>query len=162
MEPTPENMQHLGNFLGQTLSPDPATRKGAEAQLTQAKVQAGYSLLLLRLIVTDSYPSEIRLQAAIQFKNLVNQHWAASEIHDYHLCDQDQKNIKARTHPPCLGQRSPRVEKHPPDERRALTWMLPADRHVPVLCMPPSRIPGVAPFCFPASSHAISSSHRAE
>lgn len=117
MEPTPENMQHLGTFLGQTLSPDPATRKGAEAQLTQAKVQAGYSLLLLRLIVADSFPAEIRLQAAIQFKNLVNQHWAASEIHDYHLSDIDKAHIKASL--------CPRAAPSPPPPRLAPPLMPP-------------------------------------
>lgn len=150
MEPTPENMQHLGNFLGQTLSPDPATRKGAEAQLGQAKVQAGYSLLLLRLIVTDSYPSEIRLQAAIQFKNLVNQHWSASEVHDYHLCEQDQKNIKARIDPlpwtekPSTTASHPKTYHHsnvadasPHDDCRAFRPVYAAESHH-LLCLPPS------------------------
>jgi hypothetical protein len=148
MEPTPENMQHLGNFLGQTLSPDPATRKGAEAQLSQAKVQAGYSLLLLRLIVTDSYPSEIRLQAAIQFKNLVNQHWSASEVHDYHLCEQDQKNIKARIGPLPLTEKPSRLppntckqgniaDASPHDDCRALRPMHAAELHR-LPCLPHS------------------------
>jgi len=88
-------MQHLAGFLGQTLAPDPAARKQAEAQLGAAKVQAGYSILLLRMITQAQFPAEIRLQAAIQFKNLVNQHWAASEAHDYHLSDGDKATIKA-------------------------------------------------------------------
>mmetsp|Transcript_33282 Transcript_33282/g.84031 ORF Transcript_33282/g.84031 Transcript_33282/m.84031 type:complete len:988 (+) Transcript_33282:209-3172(+) len=95
MEPTPDNMQHLSGFLGQTMSPDPATRKGAEAQLTAAKVQPGYALLLLRMILQDQFPAEIRLQAAIQFKNLINQHWAASETHDYSMSEGDKSSIKA-------------------------------------------------------------------
>ena len=73
MDPTPENLQHLSNFLGQTLSPDAAARKQAEAQLTGAKAQAGYPLLLLRLVCSGSVPEQIRLQGAIQFKNLVLQ-----------------------------------------------------------------------------------------
>ena len=95
MEPTPENMGHLVGFLSQTVSADPAARKAAEAQLGQAKVQQGYSLLLLRVVVAADAPPDVRLQGAIQFKNLVNQHWQASEIHDYHLADADKAAVKA-------------------------------------------------------------------
>jgi exportin-2 (importin alpha re-exporter) len=95
MEPTAENMQHLGNFLSQTLSPDTAVRKQAEAQLSQAKLQGGYATLLLRLIIQPQFPAEIRMQAAIQFKNLVNQHWVSSETHDYSLSDVDKMAVKS-------------------------------------------------------------------
>mmetsp|Transcript_53150 Transcript_53150/g.108402 ORF Transcript_53150/g.108402 Transcript_53150/m.108402 type:complete len:986 (-) Transcript_53150:196-3153(-) len=94
MEPTADNLQHLANFLSQTLVPDPAARKQAEVQLTHAKVQQGYPVLLLRLVVTNEIQPEIRLQGAIQFKNLVNQHWVASETHDYHLSEDDKAAVK--------------------------------------------------------------------
>ena len=95
MEPTAENMGHLVGFLSQTVSADPAARKAAEAQLGAAKVQQGYALLLLRVVVAPDAPPDVRLQGAIQFKNLVNQHWQASEIHDYHLFDADKAAVKA-------------------------------------------------------------------
>mmetsp|Transcript_1960 Transcript_1960/g.4575 ORF Transcript_1960/g.4575 Transcript_1960/m.4575 type:complete len:987 (-) Transcript_1960:193-3153(-) len=95
MEPTPENLQHLATFLSQTLVPDPATRKQAEVQLAHAKVQQGYPVLLLRLVVANDVQPEIRLQGAIQFKNLVNSHWVSSETHDYHLGDADKATVKA-------------------------------------------------------------------
>jgi len=95
MDPTPENLQHLSNFLGQTLSPDAAARKQAEAQLTGAKAQAGYPLLLLRLVCSGSVPEQIRLQGAIQFKNLVLQHWVVSEVHDFHVAESDKPAVKA-------------------------------------------------------------------
>ena len=74
MEPTAENMGHLVGFLAQTVSADPAARKAAEAQLGAAKVQQGYALLLLRVVVAGDADPNVRLQGAIQFKNLVNQH----------------------------------------------------------------------------------------
>jgi len=95
MEPTSENMGHLVGFLTQTVSGDPAARKAAEAQLASAKVQQGYALLLLRVVVAEEAPPDVRLQGAIQFKNLVNQHWQASEIHDYHLGDADKAAVKS-------------------------------------------------------------------
>ena len=95
MNPTPENLQHLANFLGQTLSPDPTARKGAEAQLNQAKVQPGYPLLLLRLVGASEPAAEIRLQGAIQLKNLINNHWIASESHDFSISDADKAAVKA-------------------------------------------------------------------
>lgn len=94
MELTQENMQHLAGFLGQTLAPDQAARKQAESQLAAAKIQSGYSMLLMRLITLAEFPAEIRLQAAIQFKNLINQHWSTSETHDYHLSDGDKAAVK--------------------------------------------------------------------
>lgn len=94
MEPTQENMKHLANFLGQTLLPDPAVRKQAEHQLSAAKLQPGYSGLLLHLVVQADFPAEIRLQGAIQFKNLINQHWEANEHSDFQLPDADKIAVK--------------------------------------------------------------------
>mmetsp|Transcript_82019 Transcript_82019/g.220246 ORF Transcript_82019/g.220246 Transcript_82019/m.220246 type:complete len:988 (-) Transcript_82019:468-3431(-) len=94
MELTPENLKHLANFLSQTLLPDPAVRKQAESQLSAAKVQSGYSALLLHLVVQGDVPAEIRLQAAIQFKNLINQHWEANENSDFQLSEADKAAVK--------------------------------------------------------------------
>jgi exportin-2 (importin alpha re-exporter) len=94
MEPTPENMKHLANFLGQTLQPDPAVRKQAEHQLSAAKLQPGYAGLLLHLVVQADFPAEIRLQGAIQFKNLINQHWEANEHSDFQLPEADKVVVK--------------------------------------------------------------------
>ena len=95
MDPSPENLQHLTNFLGQTLAPDAATRKQAEVQLGNAKVQQGYPLLLLRLVSSAAVPEQIRLQGAIQFKNLVVSHWVVSEVHDFHVNEADKPAVKA-------------------------------------------------------------------
>ncbi|KAJ1493992.1 Cse1-domain-containing protein [Baffinella frigidus] len=95
MDPSPENLQHLTNFLGQTLAPDAATRKQAEVQLGNAKVQQGYPLLLLRLVSSAAVPDQIRLQGAIQFKNLVVSHWVLSEVHDFHVNEADKPAVKA-------------------------------------------------------------------
>jgi exportin-2 (importin alpha re-exporter) len=95
MEPTAENLGHLVGFLSQTVSADPAARKAAEAQLSAAKVQQGYALLLLRVVVAAEAPPEVRLQGAIQLKNIINQHWQSSEIHDYHLSDMDKASVKS-------------------------------------------------------------------
>eukprot|EP00282_Hemiselmis_andersenii_P000320 CAMPEP_0114129338 /NCGR_PEP_ID=MMETSP0043_2-20121206/11423_1 /TAXON_ID=464988 /ORGANISM="Hemiselmis andersenii, Strain CCMP644" /LENGTH=980 /DNA_ID=CAMNT_0001222609 /DNA_START=126 /DNA_END=3068 /DNA_ORIENTATION=- len=116
-------MQHLSGFLGQTLSPDPATRKGAEAQLTAAKVQPGYAPLLLKMILQDGFPAEIRLQAAIQFKNLINQHWTASETHDYCMSDGDKASIKSEI----VGAMLTAPEKLQPFLSEALGTMSNAD-----------------------------------
>ena len=94
MEPTPENVKHLATFLGQTLQPDPAVRKQAEQQLSSAKIQPGYPSLLLHLVLNVDIPAEIRLQGAIQFKNLINQHWESNEHSDFQLIEVDKASVK--------------------------------------------------------------------
>lgn len=123
MEPTLENMQHLGNFLSQTLSPDAAVRKQSEAQLAQAKTQGGYAILLMKLIVLPQFPAEIRMQAAIQFKNVVNQHWVSSETHDYSLSEVDKMAIKSEI----VGAMLTAPEKLQPFLSEALGTMSNAD-----------------------------------
>ena len=84
MDPTPENMTALSNYLKQTMSPDPQTRKPAEDFLRSVEGQKGFPLLLLTLLGQDNSDPEavcIKLQAAITFKNFIKRNWKIVSIY---------------------------------------------------------------------------------
>lgn len=100
MDPTPENIAALSNYLAQSL--DPRTRRAAEASLAQAERQPGFPLLLLALVQNEAteggYP--VRLAAALFFKNLCRRGWQevrACTIVAQALCSQaDPTKIRRR------------------------------------------------------------------
>ena len=47
----------------------------AEAAITQEQVKPGFSLALLQLAAADSFPSSVRLSAALYFKNFIKRFW---------------------------------------------------------------------------------------
>ena len=78
MDPTPENLMALSNYLRQTMSPESAARKPAEEFLRSVENQRGFPLLLLNLLGSeDSNPEmmAVKLAAAINFKNYIKRNW---------------------------------------------------------------------------------------
>ena len=59
MNPTPETLQTLSNFLKQTMSPVSKDRNQAEKFLQQHEGNQGFSLLLLNLLGSDSNDPQI-------------------------------------------------------------------------------------------------------
>ena len=78
MDPTPENLQTLSNYLKQTMSPVSKDRNQAEKFLQQHEGNQGFSLLLLNLLGSESNDPEmqcVKLAAAINFKNFIKRNW---------------------------------------------------------------------------------------
>lgn len=75
MEVTAENMEVVANYLTQTISPEYGIRKPAEDYLLSIEKQPNFSILLLQLADSEQVPSNIRLAAAINFKNFVKRNW---------------------------------------------------------------------------------------
>ena len=75
MEATADNMEVVATYLTQTTSPEYGIRKPAEDYLMSIEKQPNYSILLLQLADNDQVPGNIRLAAAINFKNFVKRNW---------------------------------------------------------------------------------------
>ena len=76
MEMNEENLQALTTYLQQTMSPDINLRKPAEDFLKSVEVQHGYAMLLLALLGTErQVANDIKLAAAIAFKNFIKRNW---------------------------------------------------------------------------------------
>ena len=69
----------LSQCLTQSLNPDETLRKQAEAFLQTGFTQPGFSILLLRLLATESAEIQARQAAAVNFKNVVKAHWVQRE-----------------------------------------------------------------------------------
>jgi exportin-2 (importin alpha re-exporter) len=69
------NMQMLRGSLEQTLSPYAETRKNAEKFLHSISSQPNYVLLLLQVLENAQEKIEIRLAAALLFKNFIKSNW---------------------------------------------------------------------------------------
>lgn len=68
-------MEMLRGCLEQTLSPFADTRKGAEAYLGELAKQPNYVLQLLRVLESAGEKHEVRLAAALLFKNFIKHNW---------------------------------------------------------------------------------------
>ena len=76
MEMNEENLQALTTYLQQTMSPDINHRKPAEDFLRTVEGQRGYAMLLLALLGTERQVAiDIKLAAAIAFKNFIKRNW---------------------------------------------------------------------------------------
>ncbi|KAF1778937.1 Armadillo-type fold [Phytophthora cactorum] len=69
------NMPMLRQSLEGTLSPFAETRKGAEAYLNTLSSQPNYVLLLLQVLESSNEKQEVRLAAALLFKNFIKHNW---------------------------------------------------------------------------------------
>lgn len=95
-------MEDLAQALGATLSSDKATRTQGEEYLRQAaKSQANHASSLLQFATATSHNEDIRLAAAVAFKNLVRRHWTEPQeefVGDpapAQLSDEEKRTIKS-------------------------------------------------------------------
>ena len=72
-------LAQLAQCLSASLSPDAATRQNAEQFLASGAQQAGFSILLLKLVSSDGADAPARVAGAVAFKNLVKKHWTQVE-----------------------------------------------------------------------------------
>ena len=97
MEPTPENLQALSNYLKQTMSPDSKVRNQAEDFLRKHEGQQGFGLLLLNLLGSNSNDADmqtVKLAAAINFKNFIKRNWKITEDVGDNIHGPDRDAIK--------------------------------------------------------------------
>ncbi|KKY13499.1 putative chromosome segregation protein [Phaeomoniella chlamydospora] len=73
---------------------DPRTNKQAELSLRAEEKKPGFSILLLQIAATESYPYNTRLSSALCFKNLIKRNWTDEEG-NYKLPEQDVGPLKA-------------------------------------------------------------------
>ncbi|KAK5243422.1 importin-alpha export receptor, partial [Cryomyces antarcticus] len=50
-----------------------------EAAIKQEETKPGFSVALLRIVATDSYPGTTRLASALFFKNFIKRNWTDEE-----------------------------------------------------------------------------------
>lgn len=76
MAQPPSSPQDVLQALALALSPDPLQRSHSLSQLQQWAILPGYYSLLVGIFTaTEGVQREIRLQAALQFKNGVDKYW---------------------------------------------------------------------------------------
>ncbi|KAK4789380.1 hypothetical protein SAY86_020699 [Trapa natans] len=78
MEWNQETLQSLSHCFLNTLSPSPAPRRHAESSLASASEQPNYALVVLRLVAEPSLDEQIRMAAAVNFKNHLRLWWTPS------------------------------------------------------------------------------------
>ncbi|XP_049879838.1 exportin-2 [Pectinophora gossypiella] len=94
MEVTDENLATLANYLQQTLNPDPNIRRPAEKFLESVEINQNYAILLLHLIDKDAVDMNIRVAAAIAFKNYIKRNWPVEEDSADRIHASDRATIK--------------------------------------------------------------------
>ncbi|WOK97250.1 exportin-2 [Canna indica] len=75
MDISPET---LVSWFLHSLSPEPLPRRNAEASLAAAADRPGFAIALLQLVAAPAVEEQIRLAAAVHFKNHLRSRWAPS------------------------------------------------------------------------------------
>lgn len=95
MQTSDETLHTLSTCFLQTLAPDPEPRKHAEAFLKHAADQPGYGIAVLRLLSEASVDDQVRLSAAVNFKNHVKYRWEAADPDLPAIADAEKEQIKS-------------------------------------------------------------------
>eukprot|EP01134_Creolimax_fragrantissima_P002887 CFRG2887T1 len=88
-----DSLATLIGHLQATISPNKNVRKDAEKSLDQASTVSNFSILLLQVISEDTNPKDVRVAAAVTFKNFVKTKWEIDGTVN-HITDADRKTIK--------------------------------------------------------------------
>ncbi|CAG0882648.1 unnamed protein product [Darwinula stevensoni] len=94
MEVTDENMKTLAGYLQHTLSPEASIRKPAEHFLQSVEVNKNYPILLLKMLNWDQVDQNVRVAAAVMFKNCIKRNWQCGEEDDDRIHPEDRLAIK--------------------------------------------------------------------
>ncbi|XP_077991102.1 exportin-2-like [Glandiceps talaboti] len=94
MELNQANLQTLATYLQKTLSADLNERKTAEKYLESVEGHPGYPILLLHLIDNAEAVLNIRVSAAIMFKNYIKRNWRILEDFPNKISLEDRDAIK--------------------------------------------------------------------
>lgn len=114
MEWSQETLHSLSQCFLNTLSPSPAPRRQAESSLASASEQPNYGLVVLRLVAEPSVDEQIRMAAAVNFKNHLRLWWAPSSTDpsapaDPRIQGPEKEQIKSLIVPLMLSS-SPRIQ----------------------------------------------------
>ncbi|GMH45111.1 hypothetical protein BSKO_13068 [Bryopsis sp. KO-2023] len=85
-------VQQLSEVLRQTVLPEQMARKNAEEELERLGSQVGYGVLVLQVVASEELSLEIRVAAAINFKNHIKFHWSPGEKSDKRPLTNDEKD----------------------------------------------------------------------
>ncbi|KAG6488026.1 hypothetical protein ZIOFF_056784 [Zingiber officinale] len=86
----------LATWFLQSLSPEPQPRRAAEASLSDSAKRPGFATALLQLVAAPAVEDQIRLAAAVHFKNHLRSHWAPSaDDAAYAISAPEKEQIKA-------------------------------------------------------------------
>lgn len=94
MEFNPGNLQTLALYLEHTLSPDNSVRKKAEEFLQSVENNQNYPVLVLHVLDKEDCPLQIRVAAAITFKNFIKRNWRIIDEGDDRIHAADRDAIK--------------------------------------------------------------------
>lgn len=94
MEISDHNLQTLGKYLQETLSPDVNVRRPAEQFLKGVEVNQNYPLLLLNLVHKPQVDMTIRVAGAVAFKNYIKRNWFVEEDQTDRIHETDRIAIK--------------------------------------------------------------------
>ncbi|KAF2810847.1 Cse1-domain-containing protein [Mytilinidion resinicola] len=75
------------------MSLDPRQNKQAEAAISAEAAKPGFSLALLQIVATESFPPTVRLSSALYFKNFIKRTWTDEEG-NYKLSENEVVAIK--------------------------------------------------------------------
>ncbi|KAF1979108.1 Cse1-domain-containing protein [Bimuria novae-zelandiae CBS 107.79] len=82
------NIAALAQLLEASL--DPRQSKQAEESIAQEQTKPGFSLSLLQIVASDTFPSTVRLASALYFKNHIKRHWVNED--GVHLLPENEVN----------------------------------------------------------------------
>lgn len=95
MEFNPGNLQTLAVYLEQTLSPENSVRKKAEEFLQSVENNQNYPVLVLHVLNKKDCPLQIRVAAAVTFKNFIKRNWRIVDEGDDRVHANDRETIKS-------------------------------------------------------------------
>eukprot|EP00882_Tetradesmus_deserticola_P027855 GHRQ01030989.1.p1 GENE.GHRQ01030989.1~~GHRQ01030989.1.p1 ORF type:complete len:108 (+),score=29.19 GHRQ01030989.1:60-383(+) len=74
-------VQQLAEAFARTIQHDREVIKAAEEHLKSVSQQSGYGIAVLKVIAAgDALGTDVRLAAAVNFKNLVKYRWVPTEL----------------------------------------------------------------------------------
>lgn len=91
MEWNPQTVEYLCQCFLQTLSPERESRCHAESHLSEAANHYNFGLFILRLVAEPSIDNQIRLAAAVNFKNHLQLRWLSK---DNPILESEKEQIK--------------------------------------------------------------------
>lgn len=86
-------------------APSVANNPPAEAALREEEKKAGFSIQLLQITASGSYPANTRLASAIYFKNLVRNQWVVGASIQHLLLEETTDRHLRRTKMATLNSR---------------------------------------------------------
>lgn len=93
-----QDLQQISQLFQATLEPDEQMRSEAEKRLKVISTNTGFLPTLLRLVMLEDVPVQIRQAGVIYFKNIIGQHWRERDpelvrAEDMKIIDENDKQF---------------------------------------------------------------------